>query len=88
MPLQLGYLDCNGHPRLKIKVSGTNPNIVAEIDAMIDTGFTGFLMLPLAQALPLGLVLYGTGDYTIADGSTVTNFLGKGTVTIVPPNLP
>jgi len=49
---------------------------------MIDTGFTGFLMLPLAQALPLGLALCGTGDYTLADGSTVTNFLARGTVTI------
>jgi hypothetical protein len=44
-------------------------------------------MLPIAQALPLGLALYGAGDYTLADGSTVTNFLAEGKVTILPPSL-
>ena len=41
-------------------------------------------MLPVAQAIPLGLVLYGTGDYTLADGSVITNFLAKGAVSIGP----
>lgn len=86
MSLQVGYIDSNGHPRIKIVVSGTNSGAVADVDAMIDTGFTGFLMLPVAQALPLGLVLYGTGNYTLADGSEVTNFLAKGTVTVTPPD--
>jgi hypothetical protein len=45
-------------------------------------------MLPIAQALPLGLVLVGTGDYELADGNTVTNFLAKGKVTVqLPSNL-
>src|ERR1039458_4418194 len=59
-------LDDNGHPRLTIRVSGTNPTASAVVEALIDTGFTGFLMLPIAQALPLGLALYGTGNYTLA----------------------
>jgi hypothetical protein len=88
MPLQIGYLDSNGHPRLKIHVSGSNAGSVLEVDAMIDTGFTGFLMLPVAQAIPLGMTLLGTGDYTIANGAKITNFLAKGTITLKPPPLP
>ena len=88
MPLQIGYLDNNGHPRLKIVVSGSNPEASLEVDALIDTGFTGFLMLPVAQAIPLGMTVYGTGDYTIANGATVTNFLAKGKITIRPAQLP
>src|SRR5579872_7183683 len=88
MPVQVGYLDNNGHPRLKIHVSGSNPGTSLEVDALIDTGFTGFLMLPVAQAIPLGMTLLGTGDYTIANGATVTNFLAKGTITLKATQLP
>ncbi len=46
-------------------------------------------MLPQAKAFALGIVPSSTGDYTLADGSTVTNYLGTATVTIRPPaNLP
>jgi predicted aspartyl protease len=84
MPIQIGYLDNDGHPRLTIRIKGTHPTAKTVTDALIDTGFTGFLMLPIVQALPLGLALYGTGDYTPADGSTVTNFLADGEVSIMP----
>ena len=88
MSLQLGYLDNNGHPRLKIRVTGTHPTQFIDVDALIDTGFTGFLMLPMAQALPLGLILIGTADFEIANGETVTNFIAKGSVTVPPEPLP
>jgi hypothetical protein len=84
MSLQLGYLDSNGHPRLRVRVSGTHPTNFIDVEALIDTGFTGFFMLPIAEALPLGLVLQGTADYEIADGSTVTNFLARGKITVPP----
>src|ERR1039458_1600308 len=87
MSIQIGYLDSNGHPRLTVRVSGTHPTAHAVIEAMVDTGFTGFLMLPIAQALPLGLALYGTGNYTLADGSSVTNFLAQGPVTVLTPTV-
>jgi predicted aspartyl protease len=84
MSAQIGYIDSNGHPRMTIRVRGTHLTEVAEPDALVDTGFTGFLMLPIAQALPLGLALYGTGDYNLADGSLVSCFLAEGTIEILP----
>lgn len=77
-----GYFDANGHPTLTIRVAGTHPTTCLDIDALIDTGLTGFLMLPLLSALPPGLALYGTADYTLADGSSVTNFVAEGTITV------
>jgi hypothetical protein len=87
MSAQIGYLDDNGHPRLTIRVTGSNPSACCDIDALLDTGFTGFLMLAVAQALPLGLTLVGTGDYQLADGTLVTNYLATGRVTIRPPTI-
>ena len=86
MSVQVGYLDGDGHPRVTIRVRGTHPTEFAEIDALLDTGFTGFLMLPIAKALPLGLALYGTGDYNLADGSPISCFLAEGTAEIRPPS--
>jgi predicted aspartyl protease len=86
MSLQIGYLDSLGHPVLTIRVTGTNPNARLDVEAMIDTGFTGFLQLPIPDALPLGLVLCADGKYTLADGRTVTNFIARGTVTTRPPS--
>jgi hypothetical protein len=49
---------------------------------MIDTGFTGFLMMPLTEAFELALTLYGTSNWTLADGSSQPKLLGYGTVVI------
>ena len=87
MSIQIGYLDSAGHPRLTIQVSGTSPNTYADCEALIDTGFTGFLMLPIAQALPLGLVLLSTSDYVLANGQPITCYLARGTVTVKPPSV-
>ena len=43
-----------------------------EIDAVIDTGFTGFLTVTPALARELGLDFLGMGLATLADGSEVT----------------
>ena len=42
-----------------------------EIEAVIDTGFTGFLTITPDLAAELGLVLEGTGRATLANGSEV-----------------
>jgi predicted aspartyl protease len=67
---------------VKITVHGTLPTLGEEFEAIIDTGFTGFLMMPILSAFPLGLILYGTSNYTLADGSTSTNLLALGKVKV------
>lgn len=63
-----GYLD-NGDPCIEIEVS--NPlNWRSRLKCLIDTGFSGFLSIPILQAFPLGLLLFGTIPVTLADGST------------------
>ncbi len=43
-----------------------------QVEAVIDTGFTGFLTLPPSLVAELGLVFRGTGEATLADGSGVS----------------
>jgi len=63
------YFDSNGRPTVDIEVS--NPlGWKKPISALIDTGFDGFLSLPITQAFPIGLLLRGTMSVTLADGSS------------------
>ena len=75
--LWTGFFDKSGSPALKVKISGPFGNGV-EFDAILDTGFTGFIAMPLIRALPLGLMLYGTTTVEIADGSTSVKLTAKG----------
>ncbi len=43
-----------------------------QVEAVIDTGFTGFLTLPPSLVAELGLVFKGTSEGTLADGSRVS----------------
>lgn len=71
----------NGQPTIEIQVSGIS-TIPKTITAIIDSGFNGYLKLPFLQAFPLGLVLAGVEDSTIADGSSTSNLVCKGNVCI------
>lgn len=44
--------------------------IVADVDLVVDTGFTGALVLPTAVVTALGLPWQSAGAVALADGST------------------
>jgi predicted aspartyl protease len=68
-----GYLE-NNEPFIDLVVRGmaTAPS---PTKVLIDTGFTGFLSIPLIGALPLGLVLASPTSVVLADGSAVFRLL-------------
>lgn len=81
-PVLSGYLDSFGNPGITIKVYGVAEAAQQEFEATIDTGFSGFLMMPMASAFPLTLTLMSSADYELADGSLVSKLLAHGSVVI------
>ena len=72
-----GYFK-NGDPYIDVDVS--NPlGWKRTLSCLIDTGFTGFLSVPILQAFPIGLLLHSTVSVTLADGSTSSNLVCLGT---------
>ena len=77
-----GYFDPSGTPCLKIILRGAlNPQGV-EIEAVIDTGFTGFLSIPMLKAFPVGLPLTGTTPVTYANGVTGYKLTALGVIAV------
>ena len=56
---------------IPLKLLGPGENR-ARIEAVVDTGFTGHLVLPPALVGELGLPLRGSRDSVLADGSVVS----------------
>ncbi len=73
-----GYFSRNGHPIIPIEVYGYSEKISLKFEAMLDTGFSGFLSLPLVYAFKVGLILTSTASFTLADGSTEHTLLCFG----------
>jgi predicted aspartyl protease len=75
----IGSFNNTGSPVVEIEVSGplTAPT---KFTALVDTGFSGFLLLPLLDAFPVGLILRGTMALTLADGSSQTKLTCLGTI--------
>lgn len=63
-----GIVDQNCEATLRLVVGNENKKRQV-IDAVIDTGFTGFLTLPLSTINSLGLELYSRETGTLGDGS-------------------
>jgi predicted aspartyl protease len=74
-----GSYNASGNPTIAIEVSGPLGNLFP-FAAMVDTGFSGFLLLPILNAFPIGLLLQGTMPITLADGSTQTKLTCLGSI--------
>ena len=66
----IGYVTAQREARVRLGVfdAAQQPH---DVDAVIDTGFTGFLTLPRAMVQMLQLPLVGNRRVTLGDGSTV-----------------
>jgi predicted aspartyl protease len=76
-----GKLSSKESPRVGVEIGGVFGKY-QRFDAILDTGFTGGVSMPLAQALPLGLVLYSIATFVLADGSKEKTFLCLGSARI------
>jgi predicted aspartyl protease len=74
-----GTYNSSGNPTIALEVSGPIGTRFP-FTAMVDTGFSGFLLLPILNAFPIGLLLQGTMPITLADGSTQTKLTCLGTI--------
>ena len=68
-----GHIDDSNQLWVTIKVGGDHS--AQDIRALIDTGFTGDLWLPLRIAVPLGLKLTAISECQLADGSISNQML-------------
>ena len=83
-PVGIGHYDERGNACLKLHMHGVRhepPGV--EFEAIIDTGFTGFIQLPLSEALSLSLPLEGTNSVTLADGSALVMLTALAQVTLL-----
>src|SRR5438552_12476230 len=82
MPTQLGSFSSTGSPRLRVRIRGIFKDAEREFDALIDTGYSGFVSMPIVDAFPLGLVLNSTTSLVLADNSKVVRLTAFGTATL------
>jgi predicted aspartyl protease len=80
MPTVTGLFHSNGSPAVSISVGGPFPQFAQQFDAIIDTGFTGFLSMAWDKAFPLGLALIGTTNVILANGQTAPKLMTIATV--------
>ena len=75
-----GYFNRQMCPSLRFSVSGSNET--REYEGILDTGFTGFLSIPLKQAMLLGLEPHATTRLRYADGVSLTKPLARGIIRV------
>lgn len=81
MPRVKGYVD-GRTPRVSITVHGTES--ARHVDAIVDTGFDGFILLPEEFAIPVGIPRYGSVrlEVRLADNSVLDNWMGIAAVSL------
>lgn len=62
------FFDDKDHPKIELLVKGKKQS--GKLEAILDTGFDGFLNLPITTAVALGLELTGLVPVEYADGRT------------------
>ena len=73
-----GKISDNGSPIIETRVIGSRAEIV--IEGVLDTGFDGYLCLPITTAVSLGLELIKLENSELADGTILEDepvFSGK-----------
>ena len=66
-----GRVDADGRALLRVPVAATPRGPRTDIEAWVDTAFTGGLTLPRPVAAALGLAAGSSADAVLADGSPV-----------------
>ena len=70
------YFDEKGNPKIRLFVKSDEEEV--EVEALIDTGFNGQIMLSLPVAMQLKLKLLSSVTITLADGSVKNKLLFEG----------
>jgi predicted aspartyl protease len=78
--LILGTFDSSGNAIINIRVTGASAS--KNYDAIVDTGFSGFVALPLFEMIELGLTTQGATNVMLGDGSIITNLVCSADVTL------
>ena len=78
--LLLGTFDSDGNATINIRVNGNSG--FKNYTAILDTGFSGFVALPIFEMVELGLKIEGAANVTLGDGSTTVSHLSSGTITL------
>ena len=75
--MAIGSLDADGDPTVAVEIIGAFGQPTT-FTCVVDTGFTGFLSIPLLQAFPVGLVLAGTRPMVFANGAVENKLICLG----------
>ena len=66
MSIKIGKVE-HGHPYIDVLIS-PDGKTHSKFKALIDTGFSGFISLPVTAANSIGLKAHATSRFTLADG--------------------
>jgi len=61
----------DGNPKIKINIRGDRRKKATTVTALLDTGHTGSLALPVLTLMDVGATLDGFGPLGLADGSQI-----------------
>lgn len=68
-----------GSPVVEFVLKGAN-GVSHKLEGIVDTGYSGFILLPLLRFVKLGIALVGTSDFGLADGQRQNKAFGMAMV--------